>query len=184
MRAEDLLDVIGEIDEKDIRFAEKKAPKPLAIWMSSLAAGLALLLILPGILMNLIGYGAAGDMAPGGASNENVNDMMKPGASQNETALDVLGVNGAYSVTDSAKVAAFEALVAEIVDTTEGKDIVPAPGGSLQEGEYRIVLMSYDNERVEYRLHGNSFTCIDTCKEYILTPAQYDEMKTILCISD
>ena len=149
MRALDLLEAIGEIDERDIAIAHaKKSRKLLYVGLGSLAACLVAVFLLPGIVMNLIGFGAAdapGDMAPD----------REDGATDISAAIrvDVIGADTAYAIGDSETLAELEALIDSVLSSQEGSLAeLPHAGDALAQGELRLILTDEQGRSAKYLL--------------------------------
>ncbi len=178
MNALDLLEAIGEIDERDVALAHaKKSRKPLYIALGSAAACLVVLLMLPGIVMNLIGFGGAmdgdapsADMAPNG-----------DGEMDAVVTLDVVGKDAAYAIQDSATIAEISAFLASVTENVDGTPSESAPSfGVPAQGEYRLILSDGRGYTAEYLLRANCLVSHETRLEYVLDAEQTDALYRLL----
>ena len=178
MRALDILEAIGEIDERDIAIAHaKKSRKPLYVGLGSLAACLVAVFLLPGIVMNLIGFGAAdapGDMAPD----------REDGATDISAVISakVIGAdNTSYDIDDSEALAELKAFLGDVIRSQEGSRAdLPHAGDALAQGELRLILTDEQGRRAEYLLREKSLLSYETSLEYTLSQDRAEALLEIL----
>ena len=174
MTALDLLEAIGEIDERDVALAHaKRSNKPLYIAIGSVAACLVVLLMLPGIVMNLIGFGGAmdGDVPPADMAPDG--DDAVGGEMGDAVTLDVVGKDTAYAIQDRDTVAEITSLLAFVTENADGtpSDVVP-PLSVPEQGEYRLILTDRYGYTAEYLLRANYLISYEVRLEYVLNAEQ------------
>lgn len=181
MNAFELLEAIGEIDERDVALARMpKSRKPLYIALGSVAACLVVLLMLPGIVMNLIGFGAADapdSMAP---EDNNMSPEMDNATDVKGELLyaDVIGKDTAYPLHDPDTLATLSALL-DTVTVGEGVP-VSLHDGLLAEGEYRLLLTDARGITSEYLLRESSIVVYETRMSYSLTAEQAETVRALI----
>ncbi|MBE6540880.1 MAG: hypothetical protein E7672_00310 [Ruminococcaceae bacterium] len=190
MRAEDILDAIGEIDDDIIKSAkEKRKPNRAIIYaLSGVAACFILMFLFPIVFISFKG-----------AESE---DTRQHGWNDNSEAIhfeyvystvEVVGSDDTKMYSDYNTVKSIvemimnftgdtvpESSIADKADDTtvsnESLDTKP----ETEESEYMIRLIHQEGNVLQYRLSGNILTNLSTGKIFILTEAELGDLMTMI----
>ena len=183
MKAIDLLEAMGDMDEKDVAIAHaRKSRKPLYITVGSIAAGLLVVIMVPILVMNMLRFGAAfdppgsgGDAAP--PPNAGDESMM-----QSETVhIDVVSKDRAYPIHEAAVLSEMHSILSEVLGAGASDSADHLPGTALlAEGEYRLILTDRFGEIREFLLKSNTLSSYHTGLLYTLTDEQTQRLYALL----